>query len=125
MINTDRIVSVTATDLITLYGTILKFVLAQDSGTIAAAQASDPGVFKLTSGSGNLLANEPVKSLDFGSSVTSAVVYFVADYNYEGFSIAGVKATPAEGSVDVVADGSTLYTATLSSGAITIAKVGF
>lgn len=122
MINRDRIVSVTATDLITLYGTILKFVLAQDSGTIAAVEADDPGVFKLTSGSGNLLANEPVKSLDFGSSVTSAVVYFVADYNFEGFTIAGVDATPTG---DVIADGATLMTATLSSGAITVAKVGF
>ena len=121
MINSNRIVSVTATDLLTLYGTILKIA----NVSVTAVEADDPGVFKLTSGSGNLLANEPVKTLDFGSSVTSAVVYFVADYNYEGFSIAGTKATPAEGSVDVDADGATLYSATLSTGAITIAKVGF
>ena len=122
MINVNRIVPVQATDLITLYGTILKFVLAQDSGTIAKVDASDPGVFKLTSGSGNLLASEPVKSLDFGESVTSAVVYFIADYSFEGFTIAGVAATPTG---DVVADGATLMTATLSSGSITVAKVGF
>lgn len=123
MINKDRVVSVTATDLITLYGTVLKFVLAQDSGTIAAVEADAPGVFNLTSGSGNLLANEPVKSLDFGSSVTSAVLYFVADYNFEGFTVAGTKVTPS--GADVENDRSTLYSATLSSGAITIAKVGF
>lgn len=123
MINTKRIVPVQATDLLTLYGTILKFVLAQDSGTITAVAAEAPGVFKLTSGSGNLIANEPVKSLDFGESVSSAVVYFVADYSFEGFSIAGVAATPSGADIDN--DAATLYTATLSSGAITIAKVGF
>ncbi len=123
MINKDRVVSVTATDLITLYGTLLKVVLAQDSGTIAAVEADAPGVFNLTSGSGNLLANEPVKSLDFGASVTSAVLYFVADYNFEGFTVAGTKVTPS--GADVENDRATLYTATLSSGAITIAKVGF
>lgn len=123
MINKDRVVSVTATDLITLYGTVLKFVLAQDSGTISAVEADAPGVFKLTSGSGNLLANEPVKTLDFGESVTSAVLYFVADVNFEGFTVAGTAVTPSGADVDN--DRTTLYTATLSSGAITIAKVGF
>ena len=123
MINAKRIVPVQATDLLTLYGTILKFVLAQDSGTITAVAAEAPGVFKLASGSGNLIANEPVKSLDFGESVSSAVVYFVADYSFKGFSIAGVAATPSGADIDN--DAATLYTATLSSGAITIAKVGF
>ena len=123
MINTDRIVPVTVTDLLTLYGTVLKFVLAQDSGTIAKVDAVNPGVFALTSGSGNLLASEPVKSLDFGESVTSAVVYFIPAYDYKGFSVAGTAVTTSGADVDP--DGRTLYTATLSSGAVTIAKVGF
>jgi hypothetical protein len=119
MINTERIVQVTETDLITLYGTMMKL-----AGTsVTAVEAVDPGTFALTSGSGNLLANEPVKSLDFGESVTSAVIYFVPALNYEGFSISGTKAETA--GTEVVADGKTLYTATLATGTITIAKAGF
>lgn len=119
MINTERIVPVQATDLITLYGTIMKL-----AGTsVTAVQATDPGVFELTEGSGNLLAAEPVQSLDFGEDVTSATVYFVPAYDYEGFTIDGTAATPTGATVN--ADGRTLYTATLSSGSITIAQIGF
>lgn len=119
MINTNRIVPVTATDLLTLYGTIM----ALAGTSVSAVQAGDPGVFDVTSGSGNLLAAEPVKSLNFGSSVTSATLYFVADYNYSGFKINGSAVTTS--GATVVADGRTLYTATLSGGTITIAKKGF
>lgn len=118
MINMNRIVPVTNTDLLTLYGLILKL----KGLTIAAVSAGDTGVFTMTSGSGNKLADEPVKSFDFGSSVTSAVIYFVAAYDYEGFSIAGTKVTTS--GAEVAPDGSTLYTATLANGAVTIAKVG-
>jgi hypothetical protein len=119
MINANRIVPVMATDLITLYGTIMKL-----AGTsVTAVEAENPGVFALTSGSGNLLAAEPVKTLDFGSGVTSAVLYFVPAYDFAGFTVAGAAVTPSGASV--AADGCTLYTATLSSGAITIAKKGF
>lgn len=119
MINTERIVPVQATDLVTLYGTIMKL-----AGTaVTPVQATNPGVFELTSGSGNLLAAEPVKTLDFGEDVTSAVVYFVPAYDFEGFSIAGVAATPSGATVNP--DGRTLYAATLATGVITIAQVGF
>jgi len=119
MINSNRIVPVMATDLITLYGTIMKL-----AGTsVTAVQADNPGVFALTSGSGNLLAAEPVKTLDFGSGVTSAVVYFVPAYDFAGFTVAGAAVTPSGDSVS--ADGCTLYTATLASGAVAIAKKGF
>lgn len=118
MINNKRVVAVTQIDLLTLYGNIMKL-----AGTsVAAVQAADPGIFKLTSGSGNMIAAEPVKTLDFGASVSSAVVYFIPAYDYAGFTIAGVAATPTG---TVVPDGRTLYTATLSGGAITVAKVGF
>lgn len=119
MINTNRIVQVSNTDLLTLYGTMMKL-----AGTsVTAVQATNPGQFELTSGSGNLIAAEPVESLDFGSSVTSAVVYFVPAYNYSGFSVAGTKVVTSGDEVDP--DGRTLYTATLSSGTVTIAKKGF
>jgi hypothetical protein len=121
MINTDRIVPVTVTDLLTLYGNIMKL----NGTSVAAVEAVSPGVFELTSGSGNLLANEPVKSLDFGEGVTSATVYFIPTYDYVGFTVEGATATLDDSSVEVNADGRTLYTATLADGEVTIAQVGF
>lgn len=120
MINNDRIVPVTKTDLLTLYGNIM--VLA--GTTVAKVDANDAsGVFKITSGSGNLIASEPVNACDFGAAVTAAVLYFIPGYDYAGFSVAGTAVTTSGATVDP--DGVTLYTATLATGAITIAKVGF
>lgn len=126
MINKDRIVPVMATDLISLYGVIL----LQDSNNsgLAKLSADAIGEFQVKTNSAKLLAAEPVKKLDFDattSSVTAGTVYFVAAYDYEGFSIDGVAETPAAGSVNVEADGCTLYKAVLASGDITITKVGF
>lgn len=122
MINSDRIVPITKTDLITMYGNML--TIAGTSVTKVDAKNAN-GDFAITSGSGNLIASEPVKSFDFGADVSAAVVYFVPGYDYKGFSIAGVDVEPAAGSVAVDADGVSLYTATLATGAVTIAKVGF
>lgn len=119
MINTDRIVPVQKTDLLTLYGIILTI-----AGTsVTAAEAIAPGVFEIESASGALIANEPVETLDFASGVSSATIYFVPAYNYSGFTINGTAVTTS--GATVIPDGRTLYTATLSSGAITIAKIGF
>ena len=125
MINSDRIVPVTATDLITLYGLILKQDTTNNS-TLAALNPLDvEGDFKITSGSAPLLACQPVKSIDIdatASSVTSATIYFVPAYDYKGFTIDGVAITPTG---TVVADGNTLYKAVLATGAVTITKAGF
>ena len=118
MINENRIVPVTATDLITLYGTIMK--LAGTSITAVNA-TTDDGQFAAEV-SGNMLASEPVKGFNITSG-SSCVIYFVPAYNYDGFAISGTAVETA--GVDVVPDGRTLYTATLSSGSITIAKAGF
>lgn len=119
MINDKRIVPVTKVDLLTLYGNIMKL-----AGTsVADVQAAQPGVFVVSTGSGNKIAAEPVKSFDFASGVSSMTVYFVPAFDYEGFKVQGTKVETA--GVDVVADGATLYTATLSTGTVTIAKVGF
>ena len=83
------------------------------------------GNFKVTSGSAPLIATQPVETIDIdatASSVSSATIYFVPAYDYKGFTIDGSAVTPT-GSVD--ADGVTLYKAVLSTGAITITKVGF
>lgn len=126
MINTDRIVPVTAVDLLSLYG----LILAQDSNNsgLAKLSADAAGEFQVKTNSAKLIAAEPVKKLDFdatASSVSAGTVYFVAAYDYEGFSIDGTAEAPASGSVDVVKDARTLYKAVLSSGDITITKVGF
>lgn len=118
MINTNRIVPITVTDLITLYGTIMK--LAGTSVTAVDATTTN-GEFELEEGSGNFLASEPVKKFTFGSSVSSAVVYFVPAYDFDGF-----ESDTSRGDLSAKElDGRTLYSATLSSGTITIAKVGF
>lgn len=118
MINTDRIVPVTATDLITLYGLILKV----GSINVTALEATNTqGDFSVTE-SGTLLASEPISTLNFASEVSTASVYFVPAYDYSGFTINGAEAT-STGTVE--ADGRTLYLASLASGAVTITKVGF
>lgn len=120
MINSDRIVPVTKTDLITLYGNIM--VLA---GTSVAKVDGEQGVMTVTGTGdvGNKLASEPVKSVNFASGVTAGVVYFIPGYDYVGFSIDGTAVVTAGAEVDV--ESVNLYTATLSSSTVTIAKVGF
>lgn len=126
MINSNRIVPVTKTDLISLYGLILK----QNSsyGSLAKLVSDDiVGNYQVKTNSAIVIADQPLVSCDIdatASSVSGCTVFFVADDGYKGFSIDGVAETPAGGSVDVVADGS-LYSAVLSSGDITISKVGF
>ena len=97
----------------------------QVSGPVQVCAAESDNVvcrFKLVQtrgGSGNKLCSQPLKSLNFGSGVTSAVIYFIPALDYEGFTKTGATLTVTG---DVVADGATLYTATLSTNALTIAK---
>jgi len=122
MINEDRIVSVTKTDLLSLYGVILKAANVD----VAKLDATATGTFKISSAltTDYVLADEPVKSLDIASTVTSASIYFVPAYDFEGFTVGGASATIASASVDVDADGNTLYLAVLADGEITVSKVG-
>lgn len=120
MINENRIVPVTAIDLISLYGLILK----QDSNNadLTAVQAVNPGVFEVEDGTDPLIAAEPIQSCDFGEDVSAATLYFVPAYDFAGFSLAGV-ATEATGDIDP--NGRTLYKAVLAEGAVTVTKIGF
>ena len=119
MINSDRIVPVTKTDLLTLYGTTLKIA----NVSVTALNASDAeGNFAQTTNSATVICSEPVKSLNFGSSVTAATIYFIPAYDYKGFTKDSATLTVTG---DVDKDGATLYSATLSTNALTIAKVGF
>ena len=125
MINSNRIVPVTATDLLSLYGVILKQDTTNNSSLAKLDALDTAGNFQIKSGSAPLLASEPVATCDIdatASSVSACTFYFVPAYDYKGFSIDGVAVTPT-GSVE--ADGRTLYKAVLATGAITITKVGF
>lgn len=120
MINNDRIVQVTATDLLSLYALILKVA----GTTLTVANAANPGEFEVAEApqSGSLIASEPVKALDFGADVSAATVYFVPSYDYEGFKVNGTAVTTS--GAEVKADGRSLYLATLSGGAVSIAAQG-
>lgn len=121
MINTERIVPVTQTDLISLYG----LILLQDSGNSAmtALQADDVDGDFTISGTGIKLAAQPVKSVNI--TAASATLFFVPAYDYAGFTVNGAAATIAQNNVVVNPDGKTLYKAVLSSGTVTITQVGF
>lgn len=121
MINSDRIVPVTATDLLTLYS----IILLQDSNNSAMTKlaAEDiEGNFKVST-TGIKIANQPVKSCNF--TAASGTLYFVADYAYEGFKVSGSAATIADNDVVVEKDGRTLYKAVLADGTVTITQIGF
>jgi hypothetical protein len=127
MINSNRIVPVMKTDLISLYGLILKQD-SNNSGLVALASSDIEGNYQIKTNSAVLIADQPVVSCDIdatGSSVSACTLYFIADPAFTGFTIDGVAETPASGSVDVVAGSADLYKAVLASGDITITKVGF
>lgn len=118
MINTNRIVSVLKTDLLTLYGNILTIA----GKTLTAIPATNPGEFSLENPSGSYIASEPVMSMDFTGTIDTAEIYFLASYDFEGFKIDGADAT-LTGTVD--ADASTLYKCVPSDSGVTVTKVGF
>lgn len=119
MINTDRIVPIEKIDLLSLTGEIL--TLAGVSYTKLSGGAVE-GDFTVTGTGdvGNLLADEPAKSINFASGVTAAVVYFRPGYAFDGFKINGSAVTPTG---TVTADGVSLYKATLATAAVTVVKV--
>ena len=119
MINANRIVPVVKTDLITLYSVILKAA----NVSVTKLDATDAeGNFTQAANSATVLCSEPVKSFDFAATATAGTAYFVPAVEFKGFTTAGTAATTA--GVDVVADGSTLYSATLATGTVTFAKIG-
>jgi hypothetical protein len=111
MINNDRIVPIQKIDFLSMIGTIL--TLTQNDYTVLKTSSID-GAFSVTEDSDVLLlANQPVKTLDFAAGVTSASVLFVAAYDFAGFTVNGTAVTPL-GTVNP--DGISLYVATLHVG---------
>lgn len=127
MINSDRIVPVTKTDLISLYSVIL--MQASGNSSLAKLASNDiAGNFQIKTNNAVVIADQPVVSCDIdatASSVSACTLYFMADPAFTGFTIDGVAEEAADGSVDVVAGSADLYKAVLASGDITITKVGF
>lgn len=122
MINKDRIVPISKTDLLTMVGMTLNLI--GTSFDVIASKNVD-GDFDVTGSgaAGNKLVNQPAKTIDFKSGVTSGTVYFVASYDFDGIKVAGSAATIADGSATVKNDGATLYKAVLADSAVTITAV--
>ena len=118
MINNDRIVPITAIDLISMYALILT---VGGVGVTALDATTTDGQFILTTGGGTLICSEPVKNFEFAikEGVHTATVYFVPAYDFSGIKSGLVTHTDG-----IVADGRTLYKALLEGGAVTITKVG-
>lgn len=114
----ERIVPVINTNLLALYGIMLK-----DVSSIEKLSATAAGEFAQSTNSKTVLCDEPVSKFVLGASVTAATIYFVPALGFDksGFTKSGATLTF---SGDVVADGASLYTATLSTNAVTFAKVG-
>lgn len=124
MINTDRIVPVVKTDLLSAYGTML--ALAAISCVIL--KSSDIlGDFSVTGSgaAGNFLCDQPVKTIDIPVAVTGCTVYFVAGYNFGGLTVAGAAPTFGDGYTNdtILPDCATLFKAVLSSGTVTVTAV--
>lgn len=119
MINTERIVPVSVIDLISLYGLILK----QGTANLEAFEAPEtPGHFHVDAAATPLIFAEPISTCDFEAAVTSAEVYFVAAYDFAGFTANGKEVTLTG---DVLPDGRTLYKGTFSGTDMTVEKQGF
>lgn len=117
MVNDERIVPIQKIDRLSAIGEILALtsvsysVLETDTvtGEFTVAEA------------GTYLANQPVKKLNFGSGASSGTVYFVADYDYKGFTLNGTATVTA--GTTVKADGVSLYKAVLATGTVTITAI--
>lgn len=119
MINNDRIVPIQKIDRLSAIGEILTLT-GVDYAVLEATDITGSFSVTGTGDAGNLLANQPVETLDFADGVTGATVYFIPAFDYVGITIVGVAVTPT-GNVDP--DGVTLYKAVLNDGAVIITAI--
>ena len=115
MINKDRIVPIQKVDFLSLIGIVLN-IASVDYDVLKSSDIE--GEFIVESAD-TYLADQPVKSCDFGA-VESAIVYFVPDYAFEGFKIGGEKVMIES---EIKADGVSLYKAELADGAVTVTAI--
>lgn len=117
MLNVNRIVPVTFTDLITLYAVILK----QSNATLnIEGVTGGPAVFDIDELAAPTLLNEPAHTINVATWSNGGELYFVPAYDYETITVDGAAVT-INGLVDP--DGCTLYKATYADGAITVNAV--
>lgn len=119
MINAERQVPVTEVSLLDMYFNV--FAVTLGANAPEKLESVNPGEFDVTTNNKVYLANEPVKTLDFGGSTTAGTVYFVPAYDYEGFAIRGTATTTAGDNVKTSGYG--FYKAVLSSGTVTITAI--
>lgn len=122
MINQDRIVPITATDLLSMYSVMLAVAGEQ---LVAVDAADTQGDFSIDAAAGSEkshVATEPATTLNFATGVTADTVYFVPSYDYKGIKVGGAAVTPTGDTVQP--DGRTLYLAALSNGSVTITRQG-
>lgn len=122
MINNDRIVPITAIDLISMYGLILVAMLGTNNKPVALSANTTNGEFEVSE-AGAFILDEPLKSCNIAAGLTRTSVYFVPAYDYSGFTVNGAAVT-TQGD-EVTADGRTLYSAAIGDGAVTITKVSY
>ena len=125
MVNSERIVPIQKIDFLSMIGTVMK--IANVSYAVLASSDVE-GNFKVTGTGdvGNALANQPLKTLDFGTGVTAGVVYFVPAFDFEKITVVDVDATISDSGIElseIKKDGITLYKATLSSGSVILNAV--
>lgn len=125
MINNERIVPIQKVDFLSMIGIVL--AIANVSFTVLKAKDTT-GDFEVTGSgaAGTKLADQPVKTIDFKSGVTSGTVYFVPAFDFDGINVAGSAATIDDSGLDlddIKADGITLYKAVLGSGEVTLTAV--
>lgn len=109
MINKDRIVPITATDLLTLIYT----EQAINESKFALATTNKVGCFDIQSNPADAsayLCAEPVKEMNISSALTTPII-FIPDYDFKGITVDGNPAALGTGSDDIIADGVSLYTA--------------
>lgn len=123
MINKDRIVPIEKTDLITMYGLLLKLSNISSISGLTKLAPKAISEFAVPDGTKYLLT-EPVKSCDLtevGNGNTFDV-YFVPAYDFDGFYFNGAKVT-LTGTVE--ADGVSLYNVSGTIGStVTVTKLG-
>ena len=122
MINKDRIVPIEKIDFLSMIGTVMNLMGASNFHV----DATDAEGNLTVTGSGDVgtvLANQPLVSANFPAGVTAGVLYFVPDYKFSGFKVAGVAVEPTDGSDTPDYKGVALYSATISSGDVTVAAV--
>lgn len=127
MINKDRIVPVTATDLISLYSVILGFI-GEGTSPFKIDPATVDGVYDITADlpQGRFaILSQPAKEIKIASTIESAAFFFVPDYNFTGVTVDGEALPSASGSDEVVPDGCSLYSADIASGTVRYIKFGF